>query len=524
MMTDTRSANYAKGLLTGFASALAFVAVGLWLKPFTLRFLDGEEFAVFTLAGDLLILLTFLDLGQTTSLRAQAARLLARSEAEVHELSDDYVFVQSISAALILLLGVVISFFAPDLLGVRDDLRPATMLTMFVLSFTTALNFAGRPFASLLFVRQRAQVSNAIQLASLALRVVLAVTLLWLGWKLMGLAIAALAAATLNLCLLIVGSRRALPRWRFSFRNSSLRRWWNRAGGLSLWFGLVNLAGLAIQSLDRIVAAYAVAVAATTTLILTGQVYVIANILVSQVTLTGMPVLGNLIGANDERVTFSAFRQLFTVSMGAAIMLVASLWAGNGAFVVAWVGAANYGGWKLDLWLALALIAATWSLPFRGMLSASLNARSQARVRVPEAALNLILSVVFALRFGLVGVAMGSVAAALVTSCWQLPLLVAQYFQRPTAEMLRLLCAPLVTTAFATVAVAVACAARLFVASRGGFVSAMAAMALVGTTGALTLWLFAFDAELRARIKSTLSALRRGYFRRSANAAPDSMP
>ena len=59
----SRTHNYVKGLTTGYAATFATIAVGLWLTPFTLRFLDREEYAIFALASDVLMWLGLLDIG-----------------------------------------------------------------------------------------------------------------------------------------------------------------------------------------------------------------------------------------------------------------------------------------------------------------------------------------------------------------------------------------------------------------------------------------------------------------------------
>jgi O-antigen/teichoic acid export membrane protein len=514
MRTETRSTNFAKGLLVSYAATIAAIAFGMWLKPFSLRFLTREEFAIFTLASDLLILTTFLDLGMATSLRAQAAQLLAMNKTEkLSELSSSYFFAQLIAAATILLVGAIISPFASHLLGVRIELQRTTMLTTLILSMAVAFNFAARPFASLLFARQRTQVENSVQLVALALRMLVVIILLLFGWKLFALAAGSLAAAVLTMCFLALGCRRALPDLRLSFKYVPLKSWWRQSGRLSLWFGLGNLAGLAIQSADRIIAAHVIGVEEVTTLVLTGQVYLIAGVLLTQMTSIAMPALGNLIGSDNERAAFTAFRQLFVVSTGAALILAAMLWAGNRAFVGAWVGMINYGGVALDLAFALVLVTTAWTLPFRATLAVSLNARAQARVRLLEAALNLVFSIFFASRLGLVGIMLGTLIAALTTSCWRLPQLVAEYFRRPLGEMLRLLSKPLLAPA--VLMATCAYVARWAVATRGGLFGALAAMTMVGIIGVLALWRFGFDAELQIKIKSTLRLLQPSYLRRS---------
>jgi hypothetical protein len=51
-MNPSRTRNYLVGLVTGYLVTLVTVAVGLWLTPFTLRFLDREEYAILALSND----------------------------------------------------------------------------------------------------------------------------------------------------------------------------------------------------------------------------------------------------------------------------------------------------------------------------------------------------------------------------------------------------------------------------------------------------------------------------------------
>jgi hypothetical protein len=157
----------------------------------------------------------------------------------------------------------------------------------------------------------------------------------------------------------------------------------------------------------------------------------------------------------------------------------------------------------LDASLALSLIVIAWTLPFRAVLSASLMARPLAIIRIIEAALNLSLSLLLTLRFGLVGVVISTAIGGALTSCWCLPRLVARYFQCHTGRMLWQISSPLI---WPTVLLfPVAFAMRAFASIKGGYLRAGSAMALVGGCGLLLLWWLAFDRELRAKLLPWMS-------------------
>mgnify|MGYP000120850952 CR=1 FL=1 len=77
-----RARNYLAGLSTGYLVAVVSILVGLWLTPFTLRYLDRQQYAIFTLASDILLWLGLLDLGITAGMNVQVAQLTGKPDQE----------------------------------------------------------------------------------------------------------------------------------------------------------------------------------------------------------------------------------------------------------------------------------------------------------------------------------------------------------------------------------------------------------------------------------------------------------
>src|SRR5438094_886350 len=82
MANKSRAYNYLAGISTGTVRMLIHVMVGVCLTPFTLRFLDREEYAIFGLTLEILTWLTLLDVGISAGLRIQAARLTGKPDPE----------------------------------------------------------------------------------------------------------------------------------------------------------------------------------------------------------------------------------------------------------------------------------------------------------------------------------------------------------------------------------------------------------------------------------------------------------
>jgi O-antigen/teichoic acid export membrane protein len=503
-----RAHNYLAGVLTGYVVVGLTVAVNFWLTPFTLRFLDREEYALFVFGNDLLTWLVVLDLGMTMGLRAQVAQLTGRPDrGRMNRLASTTFFAQLAVACLMLIAGGALSALTPRLFHIRADLQGQASLVLLLLTLGFALNFATQAFASLLYAHQQVHYDNMIRVAQLLARVAVTVLLLLSGWKVLALAVASLVSVALFALLAVVRAYLTVPGLSISWRLASSALMWRDLKELHLWYAASSLAGIALQSLDRLVATRLIALASVTTLTLTGRVYALAVLLLTPLTAAAQPAVGQLLGAGKRAEAFDAYRQLCLLSLGATLIAALALWSGNAAFVTRWVGAENYGGATLDSLMMLNLILFSWSMPHRMALIGALRARPQALTRGAEALLSLGLSVWLAPRYGLPGIAAAMIVAAALTSCWQLPRLVADYFGRSSWEVLRATGAPLILPLCLLAPIAVGL--RLFVAARGGYLNALAAMVAVGVCGCMLLWWFGLKAEMGARALSALRDLAR---------------
>jgi len=428
-MKTSRTQNYIHGLTSGYIVTFATIFVGLWLTPFTLRYLDREQFAVFTLAGDVLMWLGLLEIGITSVLNVKAAQLSGKPDQnQLNQLASTTFFAQCAVALTFLLVGSFVSLFFPDFFSLRLDLRHDAMLVMALMVIGAALSVATQTFSALLVAHQQIHIDNRIRLYLIGIRTLLTVVLLIGGYGLISLAISHLAAVLVTGTMAVIRVRRLLPslalRWRH-FSWDTLRQ----TGGTGIWFSLGGLAGIMIMNLDRIVTAKIISVDMVTTLALTGRLYLLAWGLIQQVTNTARPALAQIVGTGDMEHAKAKFHQLSLLSTGLAIIAAASIWSGNGAFVTWWVGPQNYGGSALDTLLAVNLIIHSWVLPNRAILVAGLAYVPQNAIsRFVEGGVNIALSIAFGLIWGIKGIILGTSVAGLCTTCWYFPLLTARYF------------------------------------------------------------------------------------------------
>lgn len=512
MSQSSRLKNYLAGVSTGSVRMLLHVLVGLFLTPFTLRYLDREEFAIFSLTLDVLTWLALLDIGITAGLRTQAARLNNLTETDkINRLASTAFFAQNIIVLFILVLGVGMAFAFPHFFPIRPDLQRDATLLMALSVLGVAVSIGSQTFSALLVANQQMHVDNLIGLLLIVIRTVLTVVLLKAGFGVFSLAVAHVASRTTTAILAAFRVYRLLPKLKIRYSNASWSDF-KQIGGLGLWFSLGGIAGMAIHSMDTAITAKVVSVEAVTALVLTGRFYELTSGLVWLVSENARPMLGQMLGQNQINESFSAYRKLFAISTGLAVVAAFSVWAGNANFISKWVGHSNYAGAWVDLALAFTIIAGLWNMPNRVVLSANLAVRDQSLVRMLEGVVNVILSVVLGLKFGLIGVVAANFLAALVTSMWMMPLLTARMFSYSFGKFLWGDVAPAILLMVALFPVAYG--ARAAALSIPGFGGAIVGAAITCFFGLILVWFIMLDKGLRERL--LLSGLHSKLYDRAA--------
>jgi O-antigen/teichoic acid export membrane protein len=495
----SRTRNYLYGLSTGYTVTLVTILVGLWLTPFTLRYLDREAYAVFALASDLLMWLGLLDLGISAGLNVQVAKLTGNpDQAFLNQLASTAMIAQAVVAAGMLIIGFGMAVFFPIFFNVRADLQQSSTQLMALLVVGAAINVASQTFSSLLVAHQQVYIDNLIRLSLIGLRTVLTVLLLTAGLGLVALGWANLTAIIVTSTLAVLRVRRLLPGLQIrlsNFSKDALRG----TGSLGIWFSLGGLAGIVIYNLDRVVTGKVVSIQMVTTLVLTSRIYLLSGGLLQQVTNTARPMLGQFFGANQAIKAQQLYRQLFLVSTGGAVVVAASLWAGNEKFVSWWVGLQNYGGMLMDTVLALNLILFCWVLPNRATLASGIAYVPQhAIARVIEGTINLALSVFLGFRFGVLGVLLGTTIACLLTSIWYLPVLTARMFGQSLRSLVLSDTGKIFIVLLLMIPVSIG--VKEATKSIDGFIGAAITMISTFIIGLMLLWFVGFDTDLRQRI------------------------
>lgn len=495
-----------RGLASAWMSALVGTLCSLWLAPFALSRLDQTEYAIFLLANDVLLWLTFLDFGLTGALTAKLAPHGSGPSEVRDRIASTGFAAQSAIAMVTLSAGLGLAWVFPWIFRVPEGSVAEVRWVVCLLALATALTAASKTYNAVLIANRRLYLNHLTQTLSILLRTALVAAGLLLGWGLPSLAYGTLLATGLTALQTrrLVARHLPIVQLRWSLAD---RRILGEIGGVGVWFAINGLAVIGLRTVDRFVIAQVFALSSVTPYALTGRIYEICQTNLSQITNTTWPMLAELHGQGKRSQAWEVWRGTSTLSVAAPLVLGLSVWAANGAFMRAWVGAEHYGGIGLDALLMANMCALIGITALRSALTGAQVVRPQALWRVGEGALFLALAICLAPRFGLMGIA-GAKLLSTLAGCLWMPARVASLLQIPIAAVIRHIAGT--SLRILALALPIALAGRWFADQGDGFALAGLTFALVFTLSLMLALRWGIRDHEREFIRTKLAQLPLG--------------
>lgn len=405
--------------------------IGLWLIPFSLKYLTREEFSLYYIATDLMLWLGIVNLGTSSVFVTRVAQVLGKAgdtAREVQALVNTAFFVQCSFALLVCILGLSASFFVPHFFD-TSQYTAELQATFLVLSFSVGLTLVGQVFSGLLVASKQIHVDNLIQILLIIPRIALTVILLNAGYGILALAFVNLFVSVLGILIPYIRVRKRLPHLKINLRffERILVRDFLDNG---IWFSIGGVAGILILNMDRFVIGNFIGLAVVSNFIITQKLYDIANKIVSQVVNVSRPYLAGLFGRKEMNSMKRVYTSLFIFTLVVSSFMGTLIFIVNEYFISIWVGNSFYAGDVINLFMALNFILQVSILPNRVIGATTLyKIRVHSFIRLAEGATNLLLSILLAKTLGVIGVVMASVLTTIFFSNIALTNLTQRFFQ-----------------------------------------------------------------------------------------------
>jgi O-antigen/teichoic acid export membrane protein len=437
MSRTQRSAwNMATGLaLTGLTLITGFVGT-----PFILRWLGVERFGAYRVLMDWFGYLTILDLGVIGSVTARLApKLGAGDHVGVSRVLTAGFRVYMRIALLMFAGGALLIFGLPHFMKLQS-IHPAELR---IAGWILLIPVAWVPlsvYRALTEAQQRGYLVNLLLSLQALLTTGLLVLFAWAGWGLTGQAVATTAGMmpiTLALAWAGVsgyrGSLTAKPETVVMREVRSLN--WP-----TFWFNMSGRLGLLS---DNVVIGWILGPAAVAPFFLTQRLAQIAQV---QLQAIGNATWAGLVELSAQRQTskFCArLEELTSIVSGIGIAVLAPIAAYNRYFIELWVGPHSWaGGWVnglacLNIWMWA--ITSLWGWP----LSGAGHIAAWTPYAVVFMAINVAVSIVATLLFGVVGPLLGTLTAFLLIHSWAMPHVLGKVFDPQLRSLWKPALAPL---------------------------------------------------------------------------------
>lgn len=430
-----------RSIWTFVSSQFSFVvtlAVALVATPLLLHWLGDERYGAVEATTDWIGYIAILEFGIGGALLPLMAQAVARrDENQVANLivagMRAYLLATGLMAIASILLIMMIAKVLPVVPAFRSDLRIGCaigLLTICLLPLS--------PFRTLLDAEQRGYLVNLALLFQSLIITGLSLLLAWARWGITGQFVAVLFGGLAFNAIVMSRCLSRFPRLNdlLSSRTRESEEWkamWN-LNWPSFVFNLCGRVGLVT---DNIIIGGLLSPAMVVPFFLTQQLAVLAR---RQLQSIGNASWAGLVElqVQDQKALFNA--RLIELTRLIAILAIAALipvCVYDRNFITLWVGNQRYGG---D---ALVLIAALngFLLPIFSLWAWCINGSGQVRLIVPglvvQTAINLVLSILLTIRFGLVGPVLGTTLGFVSVSSWYLPRLLNRCFATSLVELFK---------------------------------------------------------------------------------------
>ena len=425
----TVPARYRRTIVTNYLYAASLIAVAVGVTPVLVRTLGKTEFGIWILVGSLALYLELLEFGFGGATIKKIAQVEAvGSRQELRHVASTSFWILAVPGLIALMAGIVISYFFSSIFDIPPELETAALVVCLLITFDLALSIPSDTFGGVLIGLQRYDVLNTTLLIVVLSQAAATVLILVLGGGLIELAIVTVSIGLLGQLSRFIIARRLLGGPLLSPRLIQ-RKLIRPLASMSIWFSLSETATVITIRLDPVVVGVVVGVPEAAVYAVGQKLALACTQLVSPLTDGFFPLSSKLDAEGDKARLRGAILTGTRISMALAIPIGLTVAILAHPAIEAWVG----GGYEKAGLIVVLLVSNTVLAMLTGvgihMLMGVGSFKYPSLALAAEAAVNLGLSIALGLRYGIVGVALGSLlATALVHVALALPY-IARTFQ-----------------------------------------------------------------------------------------------
>lgn len=425
--------------ISNWISLLVQVATGFFLTPFVIKHLGQSGYGIWVLVGSFIGYYGLLNLGVGSAITRYIARFSSQQDTKsLNETANTALTMFCTTGSLVILLSFFIAsplsrFFqiAPEQLGEFKRI-------VLVLGIATGLSFPSGVFAAMITARERYVAVNVVNISATLLRSGLTVVILLSGHGLAGIAYPTLAATVISIIAFVMIAKTVMPEFKLQTKFIRLD-----ALKMLLVYGsfttVIAVADLLRLKIDSIVIGKMIGMAEV-------GIYGVAAFLIQymlSIVASGMGVLAPRFASLDGSDNRGELKETFLlalsissfISCGVALLLLLF----GRAFILLWVGKDFTAAVPVLTILTVSYAFALSQNPAISLMYALNKHRYYAVVTMIEAIANILLSILLARQYGIIGVALGTAIPMILIKFFVQPIYVSRIIELRLREYAKML-------------------------------------------------------------------------------------
>jgi O-antigen/teichoic acid export membrane protein len=403
--------------LSNWATFIFAAGVNFVLSPFIVRSLGSTQYGAWVLLGSMVGHLGLLDIGVRAAVTRYIASFHTSGEHErATRLYSTALRIFSYAGVAAVVVSIVLSLLVGRVFNVPADLIEVAHVVVILGGFNIAASLVGGVYGGVLVGLERFDWNNGIEIVVATVRSIGVVVALETGQGLIGLAVVQLIATALRIVASVWVTRSLYPQLRLSSWE-----WDKESGRLLLTFGLtaslLHVSYAIMFYSDSLVIGAFLPMAMVTYFAIAGSLIDYARAVMSGITQTLTPRISALEAAGQDAALGSAMITSARISSIVIMPIAATFVVTGPRFIGLWMGAeyAQLAGTILRVITVPLIVLAGYQVVSAAMFGVGKHGRL-IPVFIGEAVVNVVLSIFWVRKYGVLGTAYGTMIPRVIVS------------------------------------------------------------------------------------------------------------
>lgn len=408
----------ARNMISRSARHFVSALVGFILIPMFTKYLGAAQYGVWVLAQSVVSYLSLLEFGLTTTLTRHLAAAKATGDYDQANRILGQLATMMWGVGFLITLGAIIgSLLLPHIFKLEPDQARLFQWAFLLIGIQAALGVITNIWEGAMGAAEDYHVLNGLYIFAALARLAYSVVLLKLGYGLLALLCAQFVVIGIVWLL-----DHLYMKWRYpqlSFRP----RWfgWKEAKPLAKFSGAVflgHVAGLLNNDTDKVIAGIMLGPTAVAIYQVGYKLYDLARTLFANSVSVIMPTAAALSAKGDQDKLNQMLCQVSSVMVGIMAAVYFPLILYGGEFINLWVGPKFADSAKVLIWLSFAILLGAHVRVFGSILWGLGDWKANVYPSIIAAFFNIIFSVLFCLKWGIIGIAAATTLVAFGGYTW----------------------------------------------------------------------------------------------------------